>query len=201
MKKMIAMMLLASSVSYGYITPGNGPGPSPVGGDILTTLDQCSLSCNAYCSNLVNQLQQRLGTVNTACGGVGSVPPPPPVPGPGAIDQALYQDAYTWAYSGNGLNLTTQGAQSFADRITRTPNARASFESFKTTYVYAYSGNGLNLTTQGAQALAWKIVSQAYPQASLDCYKKAYTFAYSGTGMNLTAEGARAHAEKTCNIR
>jgi hypothetical protein len=186
MKALFFALLLAGSTSYADFTSSNSGGSA----DLLRSLDQCAYSCSNHCSKLVAAVQERVETIQSECTG-GSKP----------VNQTAFQEAYTFAYSSSGLNLTTASAQEFANKITQDPNPMAALAAFKEAYTFAYTSSGLNLTAASAKEFAWKITDQRNPKSTLSCYKQAYTFAYSSSGMNLTAAAARAHAEKSCALK
>lgn len=159
------------------------------GGGVFHQIDQCAYECSQRCESMLSDLEQRIQNARGACNAHQPV------------DQGLFQDAYTWAYSSSGLNLTTAAAREFAQQIVDMPNGRHVLSAFRAAYNWAYSSSGLNLTTTAARAWAWRIVRQRNPGQAMACYKQAYQFAYSPSGMNLTSSAAREHAERTCRIQ
>ncbi len=157
--------------------------------DIFSELDSCSRQCSQRCLDLSNRINESSQRVLQSCN--SQLP----------VDQNLYKDAYDFAYSSGGMNMSSQAARDFADKITSQYNGRQSLSAFKEAYNFAYSSGGMNMSSQAARDFAWKIADQINPQQALYCYRTAYNFAYSSGGMNLSSQGARDHAEKTCRIQ
>ena len=151
-------------------------------------LDVCAYSCHQGCEGILRRAMEKVAAAQEGC--VASTP----------VDQVLYRDAYTYAYSSGGLNLTQNDAREFADRISRAYSGRAVFDGFKLAYVYAYASSGLNLTSSAARNFAWIIAEKRDPAKTLDCYRQAYSYAYASSGLNLTSSAARDHAARMCRI-
>lgn len=114
----------------------------------------------------------------------------------------VFQEAYKWSYSSEGLNYTSSEAEKFAILITNKLCPAAYFKVFKPGYIFAYSSKGMNKLKTEAIKLATTIsdyeAANYYTKNSLQCYIDNYTFAYSSDGMNKTRSEAENFANKQC---
>ncbi|WP_454780374.1 hypothetical protein [Legionella sp. WA2022007384] len=114
----------------------------------------------------------------------------------------VFQEAYKWSYSSDGLNETSSGAEKFATLIISKPCPAAYLNVFKPSYKFAYASDGMNKTRSDAKNVATKIsdyeASKFYTKNSLQCYIDNYKFAYSSGGMNKTRSEAEAFANQQC---
>lgn len=146
---------------------------------------------------------------------LGRVTPPGPGPGPFppvpqprfACDRASvaeYQATFIkikdFAYSGNGINLSSSGATNYAAEWVR-KYACEDADRFIAQYVrlknFAYSGQGLNMSSSGAIDYANNGIDRlcenyAYEQE----FRGLYDFAYSGRGLNMSSSGAVRYARE-----
>jgi hypothetical protein len=130
--------------------------------------------------------------------GHGPIFPPGPIMPPPVFNQNLFKDAYDWAYSSDGMNLTSTGAEAFAKTVTKRPDAALYFDTYKKAYAYSYSSDGMNLTSSGARAFAEQ-ASQGRP-FYVEHHREVYKWAYSSDGRNLTASGARQFADRFLEV-
>jgi hypothetical protein len=114
----------------------------------------------------------------------------------------VFQEAYKWSYSSDGLNETSSNAEKFANLIVSKTCPAAYFMVYKPAYKFAYGSNGMNKTRTEAKKTADIICnyeeSKLYTKNSLQCYIDNYTFAYSSGGMNKTRFEAENFANKIC---
>lgn len=137
--------------------------------------------------DLANQIEAVISLPNdTTCG----------------IKSEVFQDAYKWSYSSDGLNELSSEAEKFASLITNKTCPAAYFKVFKLAYKFAYAYNGMNKTKSEAKKTATMLsdyeASKFYAKNSLQCYIDNYTFAYSSSGMNKTRSGAESFANTQC---
>ncbi|MBH47690.1 MAG: hypothetical protein CME71_05930 [Halobacteriovorax sp.] len=134
--------------------------------------------------------------------------PFPPVPTPRyTCDRAsvgVYQSTFIkikdFAYSGNGVNLSSSGAVNYAhDWVTK--YACEDADAFISTFIrlknFAYAGSGLNLSASAAVNYATSGVDTvcndyAYEQE----FRGLYDFAYSGRGLNMSSSAATSYARE-----
>lgn len=116
----------------------------------------------------------------------------------------VYQQAYKWAYSSNGLNYLSSKAQTFAEAISRKICPSLYLSVFQNSYEFAYGSSGLNKIKSSAVEFADMISDYEqihyYPQTTLPCYKEQFDFAYSSGGLNKTKSQAEAYAKGKCLI-
>lgn len=114
----------------------------------------------------------------------------------------VFQDAYKWSYSPDGLNYTSSEAEKFALQISNEFCPAAYLKIFKPAYKFAYSPNGMNKFKAEAKNKAVKISdyesSKFYVKNALQCYIDNYTYAYSSSGMNKSRSEAEQFADKQC---
>ncbi|QMT59404.1 hypothetical protein [Legionella sp. PC997] len=114
----------------------------------------------------------------------------------------VFQEAYKWSYSSDGLNETSSGAEKFATFIISKSCPAAYFKVFKPAYKFAYASDGMNKTRSEAKNVATKIsdyeATKYYTKNSLQCYIDNYKFAYSSGGMNKTRSEAEIFANQQC---
>lgn len=114
----------------------------------------------------------------------------------------VFQEAYKWSYSSDGLNEISSEAEKFASLITSKACPAAYFKVFKPAYKFAYAYNGMNKTKSEAKRTAAMLsdyeASKFYTNNSLQCYIDNYTFAYASSGMNKTRSEAESFANKQC---
>ncbi|MCC5013821.1 MULTISPECIES: hypothetical protein [Legionella] len=137
--------------------------------------------------DLANQIEAVISLPNdTTCG----------------IKSEVFQEAYKWSYSSDGLNDISSEAEKFASLITSKTCPAAYFKVFKLAYKFAYAYNGMNKTKFEAKKTAMMLsdyeASKFYAKNSLQCYIDNYTFAYSSSGMNKTRSGAEGFANTQC---
>ena len=114
-----------------------------------------------------------------------------------------YQQSFlkikNFAYSSQGLNLTTDGAVSFATTWTKLqPCSYADkfIVDFGRIKNFAYSSQGLNMTNDGAVNYAKAMVARICANVPFEqIFSKHYNFAYSSSGLNMTSENARRYAQ------
>lgn len=113
----------------------------------------------------------------------------------------VFQDAYKWSYSSEGMNATSSAAEKFATDVVNKLCPGAYLKVFKPGYNFAYSISGMNKTRADAKLVATRISDYAastfYTKNTVQCYIDSYEFAYSSGGMNKT----RSEAEKFANQR
>ncbi len=114
----------------------------------------------------------------------------------------VFQEAYKWSYSSDGLNETASEAEKFATLIAGKSCPAAYFKVFKPSYKFAYASEGMDKTKSEAKKVATRIgdyeASKFYTKNSLQCYIDNYKFAYSSGGMNKTRSEAENFANKQC---
>lgn len=114
----------------------------------------------------------------------------------------VFQEAYKWSYSSDGLDETTSEAEKFATLVTSKTCPAAYFKVFKPSYKFAYTRDGMDKTRSESKKFAMKMSdyedSKFYTKNSLQCYIENYTFAYSSGGMNKTRSEAEKFADKQC---
>jgi hypothetical protein len=114
------------------------------------------------------------------------------------IMQSAFRKIKDIAYSGAGLNMSNDGAVTFAQQwINRFPCAAADqyVRDLSRIRNFAYSGAGLNMSIEEASIFAKnnvEILCAGYPLEKE--FSNAYNFAYSSNGMNMSAESARKYA-------
>lgn len=114
----------------------------------------------------------------------------------------IFQEAYKWSYSYEGLNEISSEAEKFATQITAKFCPAAYLRVYKAAYKFAYTSEGMNKLKSDAKKLATIIsdydASTFYAKNTLQCYVENYTFAYSRDGMNKTRSEAEKFANKRC---
>lgn len=143
-------------------------------------------------------------------------PPPPPLPQPHPrpiphrvvcsqdaphIFQSTFTKIKNFAYSGSGLNLTSNGATDYAVNWTDSNPcdlADGFMRRIANLKQFAYSGSGLNMTSSAATQFALENENRVCVDDTsyADEFQVHYQFAYSGSGLNLTSNGARDYAFK-----
>lgn len=146
---------------------------------------------------------------------MGRVTPPGPGPGPFppvpqprfACDrqsvseyQATFIKIKDFAYSGNGLNLSSSGATNYAGEWVQ-KYACEDAERFIAQFIrlknFAYSGQGLNLSSSGAVNYASNGIDRVCENYSYEQeFRGLYDFAYSGRGLNMSSSGAVNYARE-----
>lgn len=137
--------------------------------------------------NLSNQIEIVLSEPNdTTCGNKTDV----------------FEQAYKWSYSMDGLNDSASEAEKFATLISGKLCPLAYFKIYKLSYEFAYATKGLDKTRNNAKNFASMISDYEsdhfYIKQTLSCYIKNYQFAYSSDGMNKTRSEAEKFAKKQC---
>jgi hypothetical protein len=116
----------------------------------------------------------------------------------------VFQEAYKWSYSSDGLDSTSSEAEKFATIIVDKYCPVAYFKVFKLSYKFAYTIEGMDKTRSEAKKVATLIsdydASKFYTKNSLQCYIDNYTFAYSSGGMNKTRSEAESFANTQCLV-
>ena len=114
----------------------------------------------------------------------------------------VFQEAYKWSYSFDGLNESASEAEKSATLIADKYCPAAYFKVFKLSYKFAYTYDGMDKTKSEAKKVATKIsdyeASKFYTKNSLQCYIDNYKFAYSSGGMNKTRSEAENFANNQC---
>lgn len=123
-------------------------------------------------------------------------------------DHQQFYAAKTFAYAGDGLNMTDAGATQWAIQYNQTHRCNTLQEykeRYQTIYGVAYAGDGLNMTSAGARDYALKNVESmtAYEAREMaTTLRAAQRFAYAGDGLNMTSAGAanfaRSWVESRC---
>ncbi len=117
---------------------------------------------------------------------------------------STYQDAYQWAYSRNGMDLTSSEADKFAADLFSKYCPKMYLKTFKSAYDFAYEIRGMNRTRIEARSVATNIsnyeAATFYIKKALQCFIDSYTFAYSSGGMNKTSAEAELFANQLCLV-
>ncbi len=105
-----------------------------------------------------------------------------------------YNKAYNFAYSLNGMNMTDEDAQEWAEWW-MTHCADKDLAIFKRVYKFAYGSlSGMDMSSEDAQEWAeWWMTHCA--DKNLSAFKVAYNYARSFNGMNMADEDAQEWAE------
>ncbi|CEG55635.1 hypothetical protein [Legionella fallonii] len=115
---------------------------------------------------------------------------------------SVFQEAYKWSYSSQGLNLTSSEAEKFATDVSNKLCPATYFKTFQFSYNFAYKSDGMNKTKSSARSFATMIsdyeAASFYTKNSVQCFIDGYNFAYSSDGMNKTRSGAEEYATKLC---
>ncbi|MGE4131096.1 MAG: hypothetical protein AB7F86_05625 [Bdellovibrionales bacterium] len=100
----------------------------------------------------------------------------------------LYQEAYQWAFSSQGLNLSQPRAMDFANKVTSKGQEAGAkyFRGYKEAYEFCFSSAGPNMSQPNAMKYAEAIASTLEPLQTLKTFKDAYNFAFGSSGLNLS---------------
>lgn len=159
--------------------------------------------------NLERAKDVLLGRVVDPGPGPGPFPPPlPPIPAPRfTCDRASvseYQSTFVrikdFAYSSEGLNLTSSGATSYAHEWTQKYACEDAYR-FMTEFTrlknFAYASSGLNRTSSGAVSYAKEGIDRICEGYNYEQeFSSLYEFAYSTRGLNMTSSAATNYARE-----
>lgn len=124
-------------------------------------------------------------------------------------DHSQFMQAKSFAYSGNGLNMTDSNATQWAFDFNNSHNCGTINEfaaRFNALYSYAYSGDLLNMNTINARDFALSkadtVSVQQVERMKVD-FKDAFRFAYDGDKLNYNSQKsnfiARSWVERNCS--
>lgn len=112
--------------------------------------------------------------------------------------QSTFSKIKSFAYSGSGLNMSSQEAIAFAtDWTNKYPCDLADKYQTDLTRIisFAYSGSGLNYSGSNARSFAMERAPRFCTGYNLEEeFRKFYSFAYSGSGLNYSSSAATAYA-------
>lgn len=118
-----------------------------------------------------------------------------PVQNEGVFDLELHKEAYDFAYRSDGLDLLTDEALAFADRLARRPYGRQYLRNFKELFYYVISGEGPALGRKEGREWAIERIRMEGWRATLPLYKVAFRFAYTSDGFDWTTDQAMEWAD------
>jgi tRNA(Ile)-lysidine synthase TilS/MesJ len=104
----------------------------------------------------------------------------------------LYKVVYKFAYSTDGMNKNSSGAEAFADNWVENW-FRYDFKEYAIIYLFAYSSSGMNRNRSEAERFAFRWLQKAY-RKDVEAFAKWYLFAYSSSGMNKNSSEAEEFA-------
>jgi hypothetical protein len=123
--------------------------------------------------------------------------------------QGIYEEAYDFAYSSDGMNLDQYDAQLVADQIAAMRNPATAFYCYRdayTYYIYTYSNGRGNLDRN--EAIGYAEDQCIYNRSGArglsrrnEVFQEAFTFAKSSSGMNLDRSEAQEIAREVAATR